>query len=226
MLKKWFASCLAATALVSAPYTLADNVYEVTVTNLTYGQVLTPPIAVVHKRGHRVFEAGGVASPGLKTLAETGSPALLGEESENTRGVRGVFIGDGVVPPGQSLTLKIKAKRRDRVSVLGMLATTNDGFFAASSVPVLYPNAVNASVYDAGTEANTERCDDLPGPPCGGASNNEVVDGAEGFIHIHRGFHGVNEGDGDSGSPTGQALADEDLDWRGPAARISIRRTY
>ncbi len=214
--------------VLNASTLLADNYmgrYEVTVTNATYGQVLTPPVVVVHKKRFRVFELGGPASEGLKTMAETGNPGPLSEELANESGVKAVTTGMDVIPPGQSMTITVDAPRSGRISVLGMLASTNDAFFAIQGVSA-HRNEVSAPVYDAGTEANTEMCSDIPGPPCLPGSNNEVTEGAEGFIHMHRGFHGNNEGAGDSMTPDGLALQDENLDWRGTAARITIKRKW
>jgi len=65
--------------------------------------------------------------------------------------------------------------------------------------------------YDAGSEANTESCEHIPGPPC---MNPEmrVTDGAEGFVYIHPGISG--EGD----------LTESGYDWRNPVARFVIER--
>ncbi|MBA2667448.1 MAG: spondin domain-containing protein [Trueperaceae bacterium] len=47
-----------------------------------------------------------------------------------------------------------------------------------------------ARVYDAGTEANTESCAHIPGPPCGHALVR-VTDGAEGVVSPHEGILGI-----------------------------------
>ena len=214
--------------MFNAQTLLADHSmgrYEVTVTNATYAQVLTPPVVVVHKNRFRVFEVAGSASDGLRTMAETGNPGPLSEELDAEKDVKAVATGGGVIPPGQSMTITVDGPRSGKVSVLGMLATTNDAFFAVQGASA-GRSPVSAHVYDAGTEANTELCADIPGPPCVEGSNNQVEEGAEGFIHMHRGFHGVNEGAGDPMSADGQALTDERLDWRGAAAIISIKRKW
>ena len=67
---------------------------------------------------------------------------------------------------------------------------------------------VMALAYDAGSEANTELCDFIPGPPCG----NHVKDSseAEGYVFVHSGIHGI--GDIDAAM----------YDWRGPVANVVI----
>lgn len=93
-----------------------------------------------------------------------------------------------------------------------MLATTNDSFYAVQGLRLRYWSTVaDALVYDAGSEDNDEACDSIPGPPCGPPNNRSTVD-AEGFIHLSNGVQGVGD------------LVAEDLDWRGPAARIEVRR--
>ncbi|ARU54268.1 MAG: spondin domain-containing protein [Pseudomonadales bacterium] len=198
--------------------------YEVTVTNLTYGQVLTPPVVISHRASFNVFHAGDAASSELKTLAETGNPMPLAESVIGSSAVRDVSTGTDVIPPGHSMTVTVDATGLAKISVMSMLATTNDAFIAiqGESIPFYGSREYYAPVWDAGTEANTELCDDIPGPPCGGASNMEVTDGAEGFIHIHRGFHGINEAAGDTGNGSGEGLTASRFDWRGPAAKITI----
>lgn len=69
----------------------------------------------------------------------------------------------------------------------------------------------HANVYDAGTEANTELCADIPGPPCGNGGVR-VTDGAEGTVEHHAGLMG--NGDIDAAA----------LNWEGPVATISIEQ--
>lgn len=220
-------SMLGALALATISATSAyAQMFEVTVTNLTYGQVITPPLVVAHSKRVKVFSPGDQASAELQVLAESGNPQPLAEAMEQTHGVYSVATHDGVIPPGQSATIKIDAHWKNKFSVLGMLATTNDAFIAAQGISPGWRNefSVDAAVYDAGTEANNELCDYIPGPPCGGASNLSAEDGSEGFIHIHRGFHGVNQAEGDAGNASGEGLDDAVLDWRGDGARITIKR--
>jgi hypothetical protein len=199
--------------------------YEVRITNNTNAQVLTPPLVVVHNPGFQIFMVGGVPTPGLKAIAETGNSAKLAEELSAQQAVKRTIKGEAAIMPGQTISLSINAKPWEQLSVMGMLATTNDGVYAAQGMQLYnYSSTAEANAYDAGSEANTERCDDIPGPPCGGASNHEVINGAEGFITLHRGFHGVNEDQGDTGSPNGEGLAARHWDWRGPAATVRVKR--
>ena len=58
---------------------LADNgnTYEVTVTNITQGQVFTPLLVVAHQPGVGLFELGSAASAELEELAEMGNTGPL-----------------------------------------------------------------------------------------------------------------------------------------------------
>eukprot|EP00903_Cladosiphon_okamuranus_P016818 g15510.t1 len=60
------------------------------------------------------------------------------------------------------------------------------------------------------TETNNELCAFIPGPGCPVDSGNEMAGPGEGFIHVHRGFHGVGD------------LAEAHYDWRNPVAEVFI----
>ncbi len=53
---------------------LAQTTYEVTIHNLTRGQLITPPLVVVHDSSTSLFSVGHPASMELATLAEEGTP--------------------------------------------------------------------------------------------------------------------------------------------------------
>ncbi len=204
---------LAGGAAVAQAEGLSGALYDVTITNLTRGQVLSPPVVVAHRNGFRVFEAGDAATPELAALAEDADSddliALLGTNPA----VGDVNIGDDVIPPGASLTVTIEVRGRSRtVSVLGMLVTTNDAFFAGTARVKGAGASFDAPAYDAGSEANTQSCDHIPGPPCGNPFVR-VTEGAEGFISI---------------SPGIRAAGDLDValhDWRNPTARVVVSRS-
>ena len=199
--------------------------YEITITNATRGQIMSPPILVVHDPAIKLFEVGQQASEDLAAVAEdadsAGLLAYLAGLSGN--GVDDYAIADGVVMPGQSVTLDLDAGRGCRVlSLVSMLVTTNDGFVGLDSTPLhgcgvaITPSrnhrmAVDAAAYDAGSEANTESCDHIPGPPCGNPGVR-VTEGAEGYVHVHAGIHGIAD------------LMPAMQDWRNPAAEVWITR--
>lgn len=188
------------------------NTYRVTITNGTLHHVITPPLIVTHRQGFQLFQLGQAASDGLATLAETGNNLPLLSEVESSRGVYNVVAGSGVIPYGQSASFEIRAPKNARISLAGMLASTNDGFAAINSMALPRKHArYVAGVFDAGSESNNESCAYVPGPPCAGNSGNASDDG-EGYVSFHNGIHG------------GSDLNAKHLDWRGPVAVVSISR--
>jgi hypothetical protein len=213
-MKKLFIPLILSAAF-SAQVQASDlKTYEVTITNATSHQVITPPLVVTHNRHFSLFHVTGTASDGLATLAESGNPVPLSDEVSNAPGVRDVVAGAGPIVYGTSASVTITARKHDRLSLAAMLATTNDGFAGLTSVALPKRSATYyAQAYDAGSETNNELCSHIPGPPCAPGSGNASDDG-EGFITIHGGIHGVGD------------LAAASLDWRGPVAIVTIKRLH
>jgi hypothetical protein len=171
------AAALAATPAAEA--TRADT-FEVTFTDLTGGQPLTPAVAATHRGKDELFRVGDAASFGLKEIAENGNNAPMLSRLAADRDVSDFVEAPGgpLVPAGspgdamfgQSTTFTITADRgAHRLSLAAMLICTNDGFTGVNSLEL--PSNVGQSVtvetmaYDAGTEANTEDFADIV-PPC------------------------------------------------------------
>jgi len=195
---------------------IAGPYYEVTVTNLTRGQIFTPVMVATHMPGVTLFNLGEAASDELAQLAEGGNTAPLEEKLMAMPAVGDVVNSGGLLKPGETTTIMVQTgKRFTSVSLAAMLVPTNDGFVALNGVrgPLLGFNLLHytSPVYDAGSEMNTESCEDIPG---GGdcAGNGYTEDDGEGYVHIHAGIHGIGDLD--------RAV----YDWRNPAAAITIRR--
>jgi Spondin_N len=176
-----------AVGLVAAPAAQADRsdraeTFEVTITNLTSGQPLTPPVVATHRGKNEVFRVGSKASFELKEIAENGNNGPLLADLGSDRDVFNSFEAPGgpLVPAGKpgsamfddTTTFTISAHRgARRISFASMLICTNDGFTGLNSLQL--PRRVGESVtagtmgYDAGTEANTEDFADMV-PPCQG----------------------------------------------------------
>jgi len=192
--------------------------YEVTITNLTRGQIFTPIMVASHKSNTRLFTLGAPASPELELMAEFGDTSgLQGQLYDSARDIQDA----GALPPGHTVTVSVKADAgADHISLAAMLIPTNDGFIALNGVAAPKGNeTVNYRVpaYDAGTEPNDELCASIPGPvfvECEGQDvrGGSPEDGAEGYVHIHAGIHGIGD------------LDDSERDWRNPVANITIRR--
>ena len=200
----------------------AQSTYLVTIRNLTRNQIITPPVVVIHNASASLFSIGEEASPELAALAEDGDPVPLLESLMTMPEVHDAVIGYGVIPPGHSTTATVTSVRGYRfLSVVGKLATTNDAFFAVSGVqiplaPILFFSApgsktVHAPAYDAGSEANSELCEFVPGPPCASHFVHDPAE-AEGFIHISNGIQGIGD------------INAAESDWRNPVARVTITR--
>ncbi len=193
--------------------------FEVTITNLTARQVFTPILVASHWPGIHLFALGSPASVELEQLAEAGDTQPLADRASGSAAVGEVVSSGAPLPPGQSVSVRVRANGRfTHVSVASMLVPTNDAFFAADAVEGPHGNhtvTLYSPAYDAGTELNDERCASIPGPPavCQGEGFNLSRTDAEGFVHIHRGIHGIND------------LSAAVYDWRNPVARITIRRT-
>lgn len=189
--------------------------YRVTVTNLTKKQVITPPLVISHQSSFKLFKFGHPASAGLAALAEGGNTmpleAMLGTRDD----VFDYMTGGGPILPGQSMTIMVQVKGNYRhLSLAGMLASSNDAFFALKGVRVSGETKTKfADAYDAGSEANTELCSDVPGPPCTEASGNlRVTTAAEEFVHVHNGIHG------------GGGLNAANMTWHNPVAKVVIKK--
>ena len=194
--------------------------YEVTITNLTKGQIFSHPVVLSHNSSYSLFQLGQPVSGALAELAEDGLTQPLIDDAMATGLVFDAVANATPLPPGQSTTLEIQVTSKyDEISVAGMLVITNDAFFAVRNAKVRTlpfkngfsrPMTIMAEAYDAGSEANTEMCSDIPGPPC----NNmgvRVTDGAEGYVFVHAGITGDHDVD------------DGTYDWRSSVAMITIR---
>jgi hypothetical protein len=215
-------------ALATTPTT-----YEVTITNLTSGQPLTPPVLATHRRPVHMFQVGSPATFELKEIAENGNLEPMLTSLGSNPHVFDVEAGTvPLVPPERedatgfpsSAAFELTAGNGAKyLSWASMLICTNDGFTGVDGVRL--PKKVGGTVtfttagYDAGTEINTEDFADIV-PPCQGlmgvssgepgtgTSNPALAEG--GVIHHHEGIQG------------GSDLLPEVHGWTDPVARITI----
>jgi len=199
----------------TAAFAQSPQRYEVTVTNLTRGQRFTPILVASHRAGPTLFTEGSAATVPLEILAEGGDTGPLAAFLTSDPLVRDVADSGRLLDPGASVTVSVEAGSGfDHVSVVSMLIPTNDGFFALNGVPApqgVAPLTLYSPAWDAGTESNDELCIHIPGPPCMGEGFSASRAGAEGFVRIHEGIHGI-----------GDAMPAV-RDWRNPVAKIVIR---
>ena len=168
--------------------------YVVTMTNLTSGQPMSPPMAATHEDAGVVWSLGQKASFALKEIAENGNNAPMYYDLQQARQAGSVYdLAQGVstqlfpspiVPAGragpgagktpfpQSVTFRIRGNpENDRLSVASMLVCTNDGFTGVNGLAL--PKAKGKSVtvslqaYETGTELNNQLLENMM-PPCQG----------------------------------------------------------
>lgn len=204
-----------ATALAASSGPVLAESYEVTIVNATRGQVIPPPFVATHSDRVGLFWLGQTAPDYLVPLAEDGDSSLVLDAAAAFPNVYSAIGAEGPIMPGHSLTLNIESSPEfPLITVAAMLATSNDAFLAVNGATLPSGNApatLTADVYDAGSEANTEACTSIPGPPCGNGGVRDT-DGAEGFVHVHSGIHGTGD------------LVPEKHDWRNPGAYVMVRK--
>ena len=103
-----------------------DLSFQVSVTNLTNHQPLSPLLLALHRSNIHAWQVGEPAGEGLEILAEGGDGGVLSDEL-STAGAH-VTLGDAVLLPGASQTFTVRSNnRRDhQLTVATMLVNTND----------------------------------------------------------------------------------------------------
>ena len=193
--------------------------YEVTVTNLTNAQPMSPIAVALHDDGE-FWQIGEMASNPLEVMAESGGNAdLLAQEF-----VMASASGAGILMPGtnETISVTIQDMMPMKMSVATMLVNTNDafsGFTGMSLTDLAVGESISLSTgsYDAGTEKNSELMATIPGPAGGGEGYNEMRDDVD-FVAMHPGV--VTSDDGLTSSVLTQAHR-----FDNPTLRISITRT-
>ena len=188
------------------------TLYEVTITNITRRQIISPPIVISHNKDFRLFNLANPATPGMALLAEEGMPSVLETELGAMDSVFQYNSAAGGIPPGASVTVGIETQKGFRLlSAAGMLIFTNDAFFAVRGLKARSKGdaTVPARAYDAGSERNSEDCTYIPGCGGGGAHDPAV---AEGYVYPHSGIHGIG------------GLDPADYDWHNPVATIRVEK--
>ena len=215
MLKNTLYSAIIGLLAINASNSSADT-FEVKITNITAGQVLTPPVIFTHVKGVHLFNLGEPAPDYLVPLAEGGDTSAFVDIDKSFSGfVSDVALATGPVKPGKSITLTVETTTDfPYISFAGMLATTNDAFAAINGAKLDFnasSQMLKATVYDAGSEFNSEKCEFIPGPPCGNGGVRDT-DKAEGYVSVSNGVHGVGD------------LVPQMHTWLNPAISISITR--
>lgn len=171
--------------------------YEITFTNLTNGQPISPPAVLLHGSDDQIWTVGDAASTALELLAESGDSSELVASSW----VENSFVSEGPALPGTSANVTViydNIGDVDYISFASMLGNTNDAFTGLSKID-LSDFALNDSVkyntvaYDAGTEANTESAETVPGPAADGEAYNPDRDDVD-MVTMHNGIISMDDG--------------------------------
>ena len=190
-------------------------------TNMAYSQPFGPIFILGHNSSATpLFTIGNTSSKELEFLAEHGSPELLVKKYTNGFGVKAtVTVGSPTEPlfPGKSIAFQFETSDTyPYISIATMAVNTNDCFAGFRKVqPHDNGFVVVSPGYDAGTEINDELCIHVPGPACLAYNQTHTDDdNGEGFIHVHRGIHGIGDLDASI------------YDWRNPMLQLQIARVY
>jgi len=197
--------------------------FEVTITNLTYNQPLSPVAVVAHGSTLQGWVVGQPSSAGLELLAEGGDNSEFLTELEVSGSYTDVS-GAAPLGPGatESLTLEFSEQGEVLLTVVTMLVNTNDALSGLTQIDVSSLAVGDtlqrlAPIYDAGTEFNSELVGTIPGPADGGEGFNAERDDVD-FVARHPGI--VSRADGYDAS-----VLDQSHRFDQPAMLLEITRT-
>jgi len=204
-----------------------DAQFEITTTNLTNAQIMSPVAVIMHNAGFNNFIDGETASVAVETLAEGGDNAPLLADAA----VADEYIVSGSAGPvlpssvGSALTLDVPADQLSdlRLSVMSMLIRTNDAFTGLnatniSDMEVGSSRTFTAPTWDAGTEFDDEAAVNIPGADGEGfnAARNDRIN----RVRFHNGV--VTNASPEFGLASSDLVeADRFLN---PTSRITVRR--
>ncbi|SEM85292.1 spondin domain-containing protein [Nitrosomonas marina] len=193
----------------AASYQLAVAAdYRVEITSLTYKTTFKPRIVIAHVpvslcepcdnlNDTATGLLNGQMNHALSEITEADSlgPIMAILDQESVRKFVSYVAGSGLLVGCKNQTVEFfdVDDAQNRLSLFAMLLPTNDGFIALNNMALPQTGSVQSTfnAYDAGTETNTESCEDIPGPLCGGTAQSPD-DTGEGFVHIHRGIGGLD----------------------------------
>ncbi|MCG6202936.1 spondin domain-containing protein [Psychromonas antarctica] len=163
-----------------------SSIYEVSLTNITQGQIFSPPAVLAHTPKMPLWTAGASASVALEALAEGGDTSQLSA----LPGIEKSIASTGPILPGETMNWTVELSEMDAqaLSLATMLINTNDGFTGLTDMD-LSSLAMGESyqkmliVYDAGTEMN----DEIAMPGSGGEAFNTSRMGDVDRVYAHAG---------------------------------------
>jgi len=205
---------------------IATASFEVTITNLTNAQPISPVAALIHQDGFNSIVIGEGAGLGVEMIAEGGSNSEFLSEVQALETTITTQSGNGPIGPGATQTIRLDIFESElagaQLSAIGMLVNTNDAITALNAVaiddiPVGESRTYDTIAYDAGTEADTEAAGTMPGPADGGEGFNAERSDAANVVTMHQGV--VTRDDGLVSSVLTQAHR-----WDNPVSRVTVTR--
>lgn len=204
----------------------SDDVFQresimLKVTNLAFQQPFGGVFVMTHNAmADPLFTLGEESTEELALLAENGDPGPLVGLYDGAMGVGEAFAFAEGAPFGGRVgpnTFVIEIPYDPKypyISLATMAINTNDCFVAINGRKIMPGDVFTGPGYDSGSEVNNELCNSIPGPACPMDSGNERSGMGEGFVHVHRGFFGLNEAEG--------GLTQFGYDWRNPMVRFEV----
>ena len=197
---------LAASLLLSACDNNDDSMemgkarYQIDITNLSNNQPFSPPALVSHAPDYQPWMIGSPASMGLEKLAEGGDNSEFVMQAQSHSEVGMIVSGSELILPGAtaSFTLQTSRSHDTMLSLATMLVNSNDAFTGLNSSDIGMlakgmPHTLYSSVYDAGTEQNSETAASIPGPAGGGEGFNAEREAAN-QVTMHAGVVSMDDG--------------------------------
>jgi len=188
---------------LSSPLPDAELVsYQITFTNQTIGQPMTPPVVAIHDPNVNLFEVGEVASDEIQAIAEVGNNEPL-VEFFGSFNVPGIYSDTGVAGeatfgPGESVTINLSTLVASHVfSAVNMIVCTNDGITGVDSVALPTDNdpvVFMAQPYDAGTRVNQDNSYSFLPSFCRTSSDGQIIRLFEAPLNEPRGVIAAHEG--------------------------------
>lgn len=143
--------------------------YEVSVSNLTHNQPLSPVGVLLHSDQYQGWQVGSSASLALEELAEGGANDTFIALDDDSK--LASMSGTGLILSGASEAIEISVDAEQtnvQLTVATMLVNTNDAFTGRTGVDLSELEmggslSFRLPVYDAGTELNDEQTSTIPG---------------------------------------------------------------
>eukprot|EP00469_Lotharella_globosa_P009915 CAMPEP_0167790844 /NCGR_PEP_ID=MMETSP0111_2-20121227/11569_1 /TAXON_ID=91324 /ORGANISM="Lotharella globosa, Strain CCCM811" /LENGTH=225 /DNA_ID=CAMNT_0007683373 /DNA_START=81 /DNA_END=758 /DNA_ORIENTATION=+ len=220
--------------LLFAAQASASQQYMINLTNAAFQQPFSGIFVAVHNsEAPPLYVLGQAASEELAILAEDGNPMPLVKLYNASEGVRETFAFTEGAPyfAGETASILVDVNSRyPYVSLATMAINTNDCFLGLNGVKVFktFGRMMDLPGLDSGTEENNELCTHIPGPACDPSGTARANETAEGVVHVHRGFIGINEGSTDLTDEelgaNGEPLSSAGYTWLNPMARVVIKK--